>query len=106
MSSAKRLIEACAAGKSKDAARLVARGINPNVKDKDGWTPLIHAVRGDHVEIVRLLLGAGADPSLETKEGSTAIDWANLQGNLEIDSLLSEGLPLTQDSRASASRAR
>lgn len=47
--------------KSGDAARirsLVARGVDVNVRNKDGWTPLHVATQYGHVEAMRTLISA------------------------------------------------
>ena len=52
--------------------RLLAAGADPNAKDRDGWTPLHHAVEfsGD-VEIIQVLPATGAyhdiDHTLQVK---------------------------------------
>ncbi|CAM9156483.1 unnamed protein product [Ascophyllum nodosum] len=53
---------------------LLEAGLNPNERDQEGWAPLHDAVRGDHVEVVRLLLRAGADIDVRTLgEGCTPL---------------------------------
>ena len=42
----------------------------------DGATPLMRAARAGDGEVMRLLLKAGADPNLKTKEGNTAMMFA------------------------------
>jgi hypothetical protein len=60
-----------------DAVRLVAAlGFDLN-RMSDGHTALHHAVAGGDVEMVELLLGLGADPSLEDRTyHSDALAWA------------------------------
>ncbi|MGD9751514.1 MAG: ankyrin repeat domain-containing protein [Acidimicrobiia bacterium] len=58
-----------------------------------GWTALLEAViLGDggpaHQEIVRLLLAAGADPSLADGEGVTALEHARARGHGELVAIL------------------
>jgi uncharacterized protein len=58
-----------------------------------GWTALLEAViLGDggpaHVEIVRLLLQHGADPSLADRDGVTALEHARRKGHDEMVALL------------------
>jgi ankyrin repeat protein len=60
-----------------------------------GWTALLEAViLGDggeaHVEIVRLLLGAGADRSIADRDGVTALEHARERGYDELVRLLEE----------------
>lgn len=53
--------------------------VNPNQTDKKGWTPLMYAARTDNVDIIGMLLGAGADPRIQLppfegdEYGSTAL---------------------------------
>ena len=55
---------------------LLAKGANPNVKNKVGGTPLMWAAIYDHEDVARLLLEKGADPSLKDEDGLTAAAWA------------------------------
>jgi ankyrin repeat protein len=52
---------------------LLEHGADPNIKNKDGITPLHWAVfkSGVHVEVVKLLLEHGADPNIQNKKGRT-----------------------------------
>jgi len=67
---------------------LVDHGANPNAHCAHGdaeVTPLHLAVMQDHVEVVRLLLAAGADPTIrDSKHDSDAVGWAEFFGRLEI----------------------
>jgi ankyrin repeat protein len=69
--------------------------IDVNHVNNLGWTALLEAVilgdGGDaHVEIVRLLLAAGADPSIADREGVTALQHARERGYDEMVRLLEE----------------
>ena len=56
---------------------LIDSGANVNAVGKsDNWTALMSAVSGDHLEIVKLLLKAGADASIVNNDGKTALDIA------------------------------
>eukprot|EP00959_Pyramimonas_sp_CCMP1952_P451129 9444960-Pyramimonas_sp.AAC.1 len=45
--------------------KLLAAGVNPNVADAKGDTPLIKALwRADSLDVVKILLEAGANPEL------------------------------------------
>jgi ankyrin repeat protein len=61
-----------------------------NAFDDISFTPLIHAVWAGHIEVVRLLLGVGADVNAhdESKAGNTAIHEAARNGTREMISLL------------------
>ncbi|MCA9449381.1 MAG: ankyrin repeat domain-containing protein [Candidatus Omnitrophica bacterium] len=51
---------------------LIQEGLNLNVRDDTGRTPLIHAAEKGHLEIVRELCQAGADLWALTTRGMTA----------------------------------
>ena len=60
-------------------------GLNPNVADKDGITPLhIVASRSDDKEIFNFLLENGLDVNTEDAEGNTAFINAASRNNLEV----------------------
>jgi ankyrin repeat protein len=58
-------------GHARVLEKLLASGADPNRKDKRGLAPLVKAADRDDLEIVKLLLDAGADPKI--KEDSTGI---------------------------------
>ena len=59
----------------------------------DGITPLwwLPDDESKALESVQLLLAAGADPSIKSKEGKTAADWAFERGMLEVARRLTAG---------------
>ena len=56
----------------------------------NGATALMIAAPNGHVDIVRILLEAGADPRKENKDGKTALELAQAAGQLEVVALLRE----------------
>ena len=58
-------------------------GVDPNVADKDGWTPLHVAARTGDAEITRILLQAGADVNVANKMGRFALRIATDGGHIE-----------------------
>jgi ankyrin repeat protein len=49
---------------------LLQRGANPNARSETGWTPLMDACISGDLALIRLLLEAGADPTLGTSFAS------------------------------------
>ena len=47
-------------------ATLLAAGVDPNERNQRGWTPLCTAAHSGHLELVRLLLDAGAQLNIPT----------------------------------------
>ncbi len=66
---------------------LLAEGVDPDTRDSDGWTALMYATYGGHLEVVEVLLDAGADASIESY-GASALWWAREKGHSGIVHLL------------------
>ena len=49
-----------------------------------------YAAWNGHLAIAKRLLEGGADPTLRTKAGKTALDWAREEGKSDVVALLSE----------------
>jgi ankyrin repeat protein len=62
---------------------LLKAGAPVNATDTRGMTPLVWAVATDRPEMrsVQLLLAHGADPSIKTADGESAIDWGRKFNN-------------------------
>ncbi|KAK4644630.1 SPT3 Dosage dependent suppressor of Ty-induced promoter mutations-like protein [Podospora bellae-mahoneyi] len=67
---------ACYLGLHRFVAGLLARGANPDVRDKAGYTALHMASLRNRPDIIRLLTSHGADSTLRTLSGLTAADVA------------------------------
>ena len=52
--------------------------------DEDGDTPLHNAARGNHTEVVQLLLSHGADPRARNAEGHTPAQEADEEPVIEL----------------------
>ncbi|KFY98587.1 hypothetical protein V500_01607 [Pseudogymnoascus sp. VKM F-4518 (FW-2643)] len=72
---------------------LIRKGANINAQARDGTTPLIAAVHGNHSGIIVDLIAAGADLDLENNEGHTAIQVAAEMDNPEALEQLLKGNP-------------
>ncbi|KAK2596228.1 SPT3 Dosage dependent suppressor of Ty-induced promoter mutations-like protein [Conoideocrella luteorostrata] len=67
---------ACSLGYHRFVAALLARGANPDARDKGGFTPLHMAAIHNHSEIVRRLMLVGADPTIRSLSSLTPADVA------------------------------
>jgi len=69
---------------------LLESGAKVNARDIRGMTPLMFAVSTDrpHLEIIRMLLARGADPTLPSMIKETSADWARKFNNPTVLSLL------------------
>lgn len=64
--------------------KLIEKGANPNLKDWNGYTPLINAAFASQQKIVEYLLEHGAKPDIVPASGPTALIAAIQSGNAEI----------------------
>jgi hypothetical protein len=67
---------ACSLGLHRFVAALLARGANPEPRDKGGFTPMHFAALHNHPQIVRRLILSGADPTVRSLQGHTPSDMA------------------------------
>src|SRR5574343_1585377 len=68
-----------------EVKKLLDDGADPNVIDYDnGFTPLMYAVNGNHLDCVKALIKAGADPLITDYEGRTSYDIARTKEAREI----------------------
>lgn len=71
------LMKAVKNGNDWEIRSLLESGADVNVKDNDGWSALMYAVRyQNNLEVVRLILRNGADMTAMNKYGSTPLDLA------------------------------
>jgi ankyrin repeat protein/thioredoxin-like negative regulator of GroEL len=94
------LTRACGWTETRVARWLVRNGADPNSRDNEGRTPLMHTFltplsstpEGWSPDLLALLIRAKADPNLEDKSGATALDWAAYVGHGEaVDYLVRNG---------------
>ncbi len=66
----------------------LAAGVDVNVKDNIGLTPLHMAAGDGRKEVAELLIAKGADVNAKDRGGQTPLDWAVLGGKKESADLL------------------
>lgn len=76
------------AGNAATASVLLASGAAIEARDNHALTPIFHAVANGRVDVLRVLMGAGANTSVRDKEGHTLVDWAHRCKNRQIASEL------------------
>jgi len=60
------IFRACIENNTELARNILDKGINPNIKNQIGWTPLLLAVEHSNIDMVNLLLCNGADINFQT----------------------------------------
>ena len=75
-------------GRTRMVSALLRTGINVDIRNIAGETPLIAAAEVGSEEIVRLLLERGADPKATDIDGDTAYDIAVNKGHDAVAALL------------------
>lgn len=92
---------AVANGSAEEVKLLLDAGAPVDPRDVRGMTPLMFAVSNDrpNVDIVRLLLAKGADPSIRSNIGESTVDWARKFNNpailasLKLEAVKFDGQP-------------
>lgn len=88
------LTRAMVAGDLKTAESLLSVGLNPDVRDRYGRTPLINAVTFGETKLVQLLLAYHADPNAHVERpnasqlAETPLQAAAREGNLPVARML------------------
>ena len=67
---------------------LIGLGADVNRAESDGWTPLLFAANNGHLDVVGLLLEAGASVGARAERGVTALKVAREGGFEEVVELL------------------
>ncbi len=88
------------AAKKDDATTIqegLKSGFDPNYKDKQGNSLLIHAAANVSDSAAVALLNGGADPTLKNRSGDDALNYAAIKGSLPmVKALVAKGVPVTR----------
>lgn len=72
--------------------RMLDSGIDPNITDGAGWTPLMWAAAKDNTDIIKLLMARGGKIEARNKKGETPLHIASRWSRLEtVKFLISVG---------------
>jgi hypothetical protein len=84
------LMQAAEKGDLPAVQQLLAAKPDVNARDQGGQTALIHACLNPQAspEMIKLLLAAGADPNIRSRNDYTALAWATSRGNKPVIQLL------------------
>ncbi|CAL1528391.1 unnamed protein product [Lymnaea stagnalis] len=82
------LIDACLHGQLEDVKMLIQSDTDINKKDKDGLTPLMHALEAKNTKLIELLIEHGADCEEKTSQGMTYLMLAAVKGLTDIAEML------------------
>ncbi|MCK4635772.1 MAG: ankyrin repeat domain-containing protein [Candidatus Moranbacteria bacterium] len=71
-----------------DVNQILSRKFSEDDEPSQDVTPLIFATRENNLNVVKLLIEAGADKSLKDSNDKTALDYAEKQNNSELMEIL------------------
>jgi ankyrin repeat protein len=99
----KRLLDASRAGDADRVKSLLKQGVEIDVKDSEGRTPLMLAAMGGHVDVVEALISSSAAVDDQDNLGKTALWYASSNGFVEVvKKLLEAGGVLELENRDGA----
>jgi ankyrin repeat protein len=78
-------------------ALLDTEGINLNLAENDGWTPLMFAANNNRAQITRLLIERGADTSLKSRVGFSAMGIARDHNFMDVVALFKSAIAIRRD---------
>ena len=91
------MVAAAKGGDAETVQEGLQAGFDPNYKDRQGNSLLIHAAANSNAEIVALLVKGGADPMMRNKVGDDALNYGAIKGNLSIvQQMVKAGVPVNR----------
>jgi ankyrin repeat protein len=82
------LINAASKGDTLTTQKQINEGANINEVDKNGATPLMHAIWNGQTETAKALVSMGADVNVKDSQNSTALLYAASHGYYELTEIL------------------
>ena len=96
------LYNAISKGRIASVKQILKQGVNPNVRTKEGYTPLMFAASKGFNDVVQLLIDSGADLHAKDKSGKSALDVANEKDFESVANLLSNAVMSDSSGQTSA----
>lgn len=86
------ILSALKHGDLQDVKNLIQEGINLDLQDEHGNTALQYSIENGHIDIVKLLLVAGADPNVENSPLSVDLNNKYIEGDdaLAMEQIINE----------------
>lgn len=76
---------------------LVDAGVNLNVRDVNGETPLMNAITNNNAPMVKYMIEHGADFRAVNKSGTKVLDFAKHYGGDEVVAIVQEAIRLEEE---------
>lgn len=84
------LLRACQGGSADEVKDLLEKGVNVNVKNELGNTPLIEAVNSGRLNVVKILINSEASLNERNEDGWSALTIAAFNGRIDLVKVLIE----------------
>ena len=93
------LTEAARCGRTEEVASLIDLGARVDWSPENEDTPLLAAVRNNHIDVATILIANGADIDRKCSGGNTALHIASYTGNEEMCALLLSATEVSNDNK-------